>query len=167
MRQFPVGRTAAAIGVAVLWCVAGCDEEAPPSPTSSSSLPTTTTTPAKPVLTLAQYQDLLTGTEQAIRQQLDRVVSAKTLAEVDAARLDLATVLETKDAELRKVQPPEAASGLEFELHLASASDLRTYDKPTDVGEANECGCRPHPRRSWSRRRSRFTGGCAPATTTK
>src|SRR4051794_8415382 len=122
MREFPALRTAAAVGVAALWCVAGCDAGAPPPSTSSSSLPTTTT-PAKPVLTLAQYQELLTGTERAIRQQLDRVVSARTLAEVDTARLDLATVLETKDAELRKIQPPEAAAGLEYELRLGEASD--------------------------------------------
>ncbi|GAA1953676.1 hypothetical protein [Amycolatopsis minnesotensis] len=141
MRAFPAWRTAAAVGVAALWCVAGCTGEAPPPPAAST--PPTTTTTTKPVLTLAQYQALLTGTEQAVRQRLDRVVSAKNLAEVDAARLELAAVLEAKDAELRKVEPPEAASGLAYELRLGEASNLREYDKPADVGKPNECGVPP------------------------
>lgn len=139
MRAYPVRRAAAT--VAALWCVAGCDAEVPPP--SANSAPPTTTTTAKPVLTLAQYQTLLTSTEQAIRQRLDRVVSATTLAGVDAARLDLATVLEAKDAELRKVEPPQVASGLEYELRLGVASDLRAYDKPAESAEPNECGVPP------------------------
>jgi hypothetical protein len=129
-----------AVVVALMVGVAACDAEPEPRPTPSVTTPTATPTPT-PLSTQA-YQVLLTDSERAVRRGLDRVMAARTLREVDAARLALAEVMETKATALQTIVPPPrvATAHRDAAYVLSQYDDLRKYDQATTHAEPNACG---------------------------
>lgn len=122
---------------------AGCQAEPAPTPTPSPTK--TTATPTPKTLSVPAYQALLTDAERAVRRGLEEVLAARTLREVDAARLRLADVMEAKATKLERILPPPQA----LDLHQDALSTLREYlmlreyDEATQFGEPNDCGVRP------------------------
>lgn len=93
---------------------------------------------------MAQYQKVLTGAERAVRHELDQVMAARTLHEVDVARLRLADVMEAKANELDRLTLPAKAQDANQEAFflMYNYADLREYDKPTADPNPDACGMR-------------------------
>ncbi len=101
-----------------------------------------TSSASKPLLTLAEYQTVLTSVEQAIRPAMDRVVAATTLAEIDSARIDLAAVLQKQWDYLQTITPPSQAR----EQHRGLETAVFVWDRlqknisSANVTKSNSCG---------------------------
>ncbi|WP_207386212.1 hypothetical protein [Protofrankia symbiont of Coriaria ruscifolia] len=102
--------------------------------TSSASKP--------PLMTLAEYQTVLTSVEQAVRPAMDRVIAATTLAEIDSARIDLAAILQKQWDYLQTITPPYQAR----EQHRGLESTVFVWDRlqknisSANVTKSNSCG---------------------------
>jgi hypothetical protein len=135
-------RILGAVVVALALCVTGCGSE--PAPKPSPSATTRTATPTPTPLSMAQYQTALTGAERAVRHELDQVMAARTLHEVDLGRLRLADVMEAKAKELDRLTVPVKARDANEEalFVLRDYYFLREYDKPTADPSPDACGMR-------------------------
>ncbi|WP_250285679.1 hypothetical protein [Frankia sp. CiP1_Cm_nod2] len=97
---------------------------------------------SKPALAPDEYQAVLTRVEQAVRPAVDRVLAATTLAEVDSARIDLATALRQQSDYIQTVTPPYQAR----EQHAVLESALLVWNRlekdisSADVTKLNSCG---------------------------
>jgi hypothetical protein len=90
-----------------------------------------------------EYQELLTGFEQAVQPPIDRLASATSVAEVDSARSELAAAMQTQEQALEDVSPPDEARA-QHEAVLAflrSAPGLLALTPPDATPD--ECGIVP------------------------
>lgn len=112
---------AAAAGFALLVGVTGC----------ASSVST------------VEYQGLLTGVEQAVQPQIDRLVAATSVDAVGSARSGLAAAMQAQEQALRDVTPPDNARGQHDAVLMFLRSAPRLLALAPPDAKPNECGIAP------------------------
>jgi hypothetical protein len=90
-------------------------------------------------LTLTEYQAGLTALAQAVRPAVDRVLAAGSLADIDAARVDLAAVLEKQWDVAGSMVPPEGLQEAHRDL-LATLSVGPTLRTLAPTHATSSCG---------------------------
>lgn len=127
----------AATGV-VLLVASGCSGTDPVDPAPGTTSVSTSTSP--PPMTVAEYQAVLTGVEQAIRPVFDRFVAAATLDDANAARLSLVATFDAQRKAVDRVEPPAKAAEPHRQVlnALSVGTDVRNYVPKSPP--PNSCG---------------------------
>lgn len=140
-RRWLGGRRLPALGVAValLLSATACDDPAEPGAAPS---PTPSASPSPREVTLAEYKAMLTDLERAVRPGLERVVAARTIPEVDAARIDLVAIFEQRWKNLEAIRPPSQALKVHGDVwYLFSAwIPLRDTISSENIEKTSSCG---------------------------
>lgn len=138
-------RTLRVLAVAAVLLAAGCSADEPPPTNPPPSSPSARPSPTGPrPLSVAAYQALLKDIERDFRSHLDKVVAARTPAQVDAVRRSLVAVLIRRTAEWEKITPPPRATAAHRKIESLLHKYFGLRDNPTGgLGVKNDCGLPP------------------------